>query len=162
VRVYANLYDQKVPNVKAEITFGQIFPGWFEAILPDGEIRKTADSFAEKCGQKGIISLGENSADMIRSYGKTGTESRYIVSIQIKVEVTDIQEFLASSLVCFKSVLVTPGSINSGKGLQSSATKMYPIPRRNPREIIVPILFFILGNRVCSPVVESSNFRIKF
>ena len=81
MRFYANLHDQKVPDVKAEVTFGQVFPGRFEAIFADGEIPKTTNAFTEKGSQEGIIVLGESSADMVISYGKTRTESRNIVSI---------------------------------------------------------------------------------
>ncbi|NIQ92356.1 MAG: hypothetical protein GWN93_26605 [Deltaproteobacteria bacterium] len=80
-RVLSHLQDQVLSDVKAEITFGQVFPGRLEAIFSDGEIPKTVNPFVEKGVQEGIIFLGENSADMITSYGKTGTESRYIVSI---------------------------------------------------------------------------------
>ena len=70
-----------MPDVKAEVTFGHVFPGRFEAIFADGEIPKTTYAFTEKSGQEGIIVLGENGADMVIFYGKTRTESRNIVSI---------------------------------------------------------------------------------
>jgi hypothetical protein len=70
-----------VPDFKAEVTFGHVFPGRFEAIFAGGEIPKTTNAFTEKGGQEGIVVLGESSADMVTSYGKTRTESRDIVSI---------------------------------------------------------------------------------
>jgi hypothetical protein len=39
-----------VPDFKAEVTFGHVFPGRFEAIFAGGEIPKTTNAFTEKGG----------------------------------------------------------------------------------------------------------------
>ena len=80
-----------------------------------------------------------------------------IVAEQVKMEMTDVHQFPASSLIRRQDSFIRSWPENPGIGFQDPSARMYPIAGQKPHQIIGTISVLILTQGMRRPVVKGKE-----